>query len=282
MSTTPSESDGDRAASELYRRSVTRRSMLVGSGALAALGLAGCASATTAPGGNATAPATEVFFGYVFGRPEITAIAFDLDPPGADGARTVRAYVCDGLGIPTGLALWFTGPVDPAKTAGLDTVVTLPSASGKETIEIGNVADFEIRGTFVDADKARFRFVSNPATAGAGIYQVTVDQELNYRGTSTVGDTLEGRLADGKVTGTLTTAAGEKIDFVQEVIAFASAARQAQVGNSGAATAYKANSGVPGEYVAVLSPGGTAAFGRSGNVRKGTPGGDIIGLDKSD
>lgn len=134
----------------------------------------------------------------------------------------------------------------------------------------------------MDATGQRNRFISNPSTAGAGIYQVTVTPELKYSGTSTIGDKLEGQLADGKLTGTLTTFDGKQIPLLQEVVALATPARLVAVGNSGAATAFAANSAVPGEYVAVLAPGGTAAFGRSGNVRRGSPGGDIIGLDKSD
>lgn len=263
----------------LYQRTVSRRAMLLSTGgAVAALGLGGVAGCASAP----AKPATDVYFGYVFGRPEITAVAFDVDPPAADGARTLRAYVCDGLGIPTGLALWFTGSVNPKQVEGIGTVVPIKSAGGAETLEVGNFAAYEIRGTFIDATGARQRYYANPATAGAGIYQVTVTPELTYSGTSTVGDKLEGQLADGKLTGTLTTWDGTQIPLLQEVVALSTPIRQAAVGNSGAATQFAANSAVPGEYVAVLSPGGTAAFGRSGNVRKGSPGGDIIGLDKSD
>ncbi|MGD9526077.1 hypothetical protein [Pseudonocardia sp.] len=286
MPTRPHEQPGDPPRGSLYRRTVSRRAMLLSTGgAVAALGTAGCASGSDTAGTAATTPAkppTDVYFGYVFGRPEITAVAFDVDPPAADGARTLRAYVCDGLGIPVGLALWFTGTVDPAQTEGLNTVVPLPSASGEETLEIGNFTDYEIRGTFIDSTGGRFRYMSNPATAGAGIYQVTVTPDLTYSGTSTAGDELAGKLRDGVLTGTLTTWDGKQIPLLQEVLALATPARLAAFGNTGAAREWAANSAVPGEYVAVLSPGGTAAFGRSGNVRKGSPGGDIIGLDKAD
>ncbi|MGQ0575169.1 MAG: hypothetical protein ACT4RN_13325 [Pseudonocardia sp.] len=281
MSPSPSEPEGERRVASLYQRTVSRRAMLAGGGAaLAAVGLAGCAGGGAAQA--APEPATDVYFGYVFGRPEITVIAFDIDPAAADGGRTFRAYVCDGLGEPTGLALWFTGMVDPAKVAGIGTVVAVPSATGAQTLEIGNFIDSELRGTFVDADQNRHRFISNPATDGAGIYQVTASQDLTYTGTSTIGDKLEAKLSGSVVTGTITTFAGATIPFEQEVLAFLSPDRLAQFGNSGAAVAFAGNSGKPGEYVAVVSPGGTAAYGRSGNVRRGSPGGDIIGLDASD
>ena len=37
-----------------------------------------------------------------------------------------------------------------------------------------------------------------------------------------------------------------------------------------------------GEYVAVIAPGGSHWFGRSGDVRSGSPGVFIIGLDKKE
>ena len=37
---------------------------------------------------------------------------------------------------------------------------------------------------------------------------------------------------------------------------------------------------MPGEYVAVIAPGGSHWLGRSGNVRGGQSGLNIIGLDK--
>src|SRR5919202_450466 len=63
-----------------------------------------------------SASANSVYFGWVLGTKDITAIALDVEAPDARGRRVVRAYVCDGLGFPNGLAVWFLGKVDTRLT----------------------------------------------------------------------------------------------------------------------------------------------------------------------
>ena len=45
---------------------------------------------------------------------------------------------------------------------------------------------------------------------------------------------------------------------------------------------YVANNQWPGQYVAMIAPGGSHWFGRSGSLRTGAPGNAIIGLTKKD
>src|SRR3954467_13149642 len=57
------------------------------------------------------AQSQSVFFGFLVGTPRIAAVALDLGAPDANGQRVLRAYVCDGLGPPAGIAIWFRGSV---------------------------------------------------------------------------------------------------------------------------------------------------------------------------
>lgn len=213
----------------------------------------------------------------------MAAVAFDVSPPDADGARDLRAYVCDGLGPPDGMAVWFRGPVDEETVDKLEDTVSLTSPGGQETLQIGYLDDREVRGAFTNADGRTSRFIAYPAFAGGGIYEVTLDEDLVYSGTSTDGSTLEGQAdEDGNVTGTITTADGEQVDFFTQNMALASADLLTEQGLPTSYRQFSANGQVPGEYVAVVAPGGTHWFGRSGNVRGGSPGANIIGLDKSD
>lgn len=80
----------------------------------------------------------------------------------------------------------------------------------------------------------------------------------------------------------IATADGEEIGFFAQSMALASPELLSEQGLPTTYTRFEANAQQPGEYVAVVAPGGTHWFGRSGNVRGGSPGANIIGLDKSD
>lgn len=225
----------------------------------------------------------EVYFGWLLTETtDMAAVAFDISPPDADGARDVRAYVCDGLGPPDGMAVWFRGPVNEETVGQLEEMASLTSPGGQEMLQIGYLDDLEVRGAFTNADGRTSRFIAYPAFAGGGIYEVTLDEDLIYTGTSTDGSTLEGQSSEeGNVTGTITTADGEEIEFFTQNMALASPELLAEQGLPTTYRQFAANAQVPGEYVAVVAPGGSHWFGRSGNVRGGSPGANIIGLDKS-
>ena len=151
------------------------------------------------------------YFGWVLGAKEPTAVALDLDEPNAQGKVKVKAYVCDGLGPPQGKAVWFVGMVDKAAVNKRGGSVTLKSASGKEKLVIANVSEPAISGSFTDAEGAKSQFVANPAQDGAGIYSVTLNEKLEYSGTSTDGSKLTAKAdPQGATKGTIKTADGEE------------------------------------------------------------------------
>lgn len=223
----------------------------------------------------------EVYFGWLLGTRDIVAVAFDVAAPDKEGMREVRAYVCNGLGGEETLAVWFWGSASEA-TEQTGERQRLTSAGGQETLVIGSLNDQEVRGTFTNSFGQTTRYAAFPATGGAGIYEVTLNEDLAYSGTSSDGSTLEARSdEEGNVEGTVTTAGGEEIEFVSQTLALASPQDLAEQGVSEDYKRFEDVNLIPGEYVAVISPGANHWFGRSGNVRGGSPGANIIGLDKS-
>ena len=146
-------------------------------------------------------------------------------------------------------------------------------------------------GTVIEATGDTSQFVASAATDGAGIYEVTLDQNLRYTGTSTDGATLEA-VADpttGRTVGTIKPAQGKPIDFTVRSLGFASPAELTVHGLPTVYTQYKAANQVPGQYVAVIAPGGSHWFGRIGSLKlsSGVIDGivviaEIIGLDKKE
>ncbi len=221
------------------------------------------------------------YFGWVLGTKEPTAVALDLDEPDEQGKVKVKAYVCDGLGAPDGKAVWFVGMVDPDEVNARGGSVTLKSASGKERLVIANLSQPAISGSFTTADGEKSQFVANPAQDGAGIYSVTLNENLEYSGTSTDGSKLTAKADEkGATKGTIKTADGEELDFSVQSLALATPAQLSQRAVSDSYKRYVKNNQVPGQYVAVIAPGGGWWLGRSGDVRGGRPGLNIIGLDK--
>src|SRR4051812_13212761 len=102
----------DQHTGSLFKRCVTRREMLLTTGgALAGILLVGCAGEEEQQ--EQAEAQNKVYFGWLLTETsDMAAVAFDVTPPDADGARDVRAYVCDGLGPPDGMAVWFRGPVN--------------------------------------------------------------------------------------------------------------------------------------------------------------------------
>jgi hypothetical protein len=224
----------------------------------------------------------DVYFGYLLATPRLAGVAFDLTAPDKNGTRTLRAYVCDGLGVPDGMAVWFKGLV-PAKPQAEDFPLEFTSVSGQETLTITVLSDGRVLGAFTEASGDRSPFAAYPAIDGAGIYQVTLDANLHYKGTSTDGAILDAQ-ADGQGTtiGTIKPANGNTTAFTVHSLALAPPAALASHGLSEDYYNYTAFNQVPGSYVAVIAPGGSHWFGRSGAVQAGSPGLMIISLDKKD
>ncbi len=256
-----------------------RTSMTVAA-CIAIASLAACGGSDDAKTAGKQAPT--VYFGWLLGAAEPTGVAIETDAPVERGPTKLRAYVCDGQGPPRGRAVWFSGRLDAAATAR-DASVSLTSAGGDETLEIDNASHRLVKGDVTDASGRSRQFVAYPARDGAGIYEVTLDERLRYSGVSTDGSKLTAQAErSGDVTGKITTVEGETIDFTIRTLSLAT---PADLRARGLSTAYRRDarrSLIPGEYVAVVAPGGTHWLGRSGNVRKGSPGAAIIGLDKKD
>lgn len=257
-----------------------RRTTMLVMTALVSLAAGGCGSDGDKERKASKEPTA--YFGWVLGTEEPTGIAIET-ASSDNGKKTIKAYVCDGLGPPQGKAVWFTGPVDPKTTNGVGKTVNLTSAGKRETLDLDHIDDRLVKGSFTGADGERKQYVAYPARDGAGIYEVTLDESLRYTGTSTDGSKLSAQ-ADrkGLVTGNLTTQEGDTIPFAIRTLALASPAELSARGISSAYRKDAGNSLVPGEYVAVIAPSGTHWLGRAGNVRGGAPASEIIGLDKKE
>ena len=101
---------------------------------------------------------------------------------------------------------------------------------------------------------------------GAGIYDVTVLDDRTHTDRSEEGGKLDLRYDDGMVIGTVTSPTGVKVDLLG-----ADLTKSYEYGVEGS---------LPGTYVAFAAPRGRFLIGRSGSVKAGSPGLNIIGLDK--
>ena len=121
----------NQPTASLFERCVTRRKMLLtGGGALAGILLAGCAGGEEQQQEQAEVQ-NKAYFGWLLTETSnIAAVAFDVAPPDAEGMRDVRAYVCDGLGPPDGMAVWFRGPMNEETVNQLEDMVSLTSPGG--------------------------------------------------------------------------------------------------------------------------------------------------------
>ncbi len=179
-------------------------------------------------------------------------LAMALDPPAADGSR--RVYLSDGEA--NGDIEWFPGAVTGGR-------LDLTSASGRARLT-GEVTDTEVRGTVTLADGSSHPF---SAGDGAGIYEVEVLGDGRYVGTSDTGGRFVLRKDGDAVNGTITTADGREVGLAAYDLT--------------RVFDYPVEGSVPDRYLAFASPGGRYLIGRSGNVRGGTAGNNIIGLDKA-
>lgn len=207
----------------------------------------------------------EILPGIFFGR-----VRFDTDlllidvnePAAAGGPRSVRAYVSDGEPEPEGDIEWFQGTFTGNS-------FQLTSASGGAVID-ATISDVGASGTIAYGSGPARPFFAGPAGEGAGIYDVTVDQTNRLRGTSEEGGVLD-LVRDGvDVDGAVTTPAGTvlpvRIHDVVRGLRYPGFEEIATVADT---------------YVAFISPRARWVVGRSGNVRGGSAGLNIIGLDKA-
>jgi hypothetical protein len=193
--------------------------------------------------------------GVYYGRAAMTIHQFAavVDPSGP----RMRVYFSDGLD--GGDIEWFTGPVNAGK-------FDLTSASKKARI-VGDVTPDSVKGTVTLASGKQLPVFAGPAGDGAGIYDVEVTNDGRYVGTGEDGAKLEARKDGDRVIGTITPKLGAPVNVFGYDLTHV--------------FHYAVEGSKPDKYVAFASPGGRYIIGRSGDVRGGTAGNNIIGLDKA-
>ena len=204
----------------------------------------------------ASEPATP---GVYYGRVALTTdkLAFDInDLPG--GQRQLRVYVSDAEPEPEGDIEWFTSPIS-------GNTFDLTSASRNARLD-GTISPDGITGMITLPGQPARRYFAGPAGEGAGIYDVTVQQDRGHTGTSEEGGRLELTYKDGMVNGRVTAPDGRSVDLLGADLTHAY-----RMGVEGS---------LPGTYIAFAAPRGRFLIGRNGDVRGGRPGLNIIGLDK--
>jgi hypothetical protein len=197
--------------------------------------------------------------GVYYGRVAMTTdkLAFDINQM-AGGQRQLRAYVSDAEPEPEGDIEWFSAPISG------DTF-DVTSASRNARLQ-GRIEADGITGMLTLPDGVARRYFAGPAGEGAGIYDVTVADDRTHTGTSEEGGRLELTYRDGMVMGKVTPPTGQPVDLLGADLTHAF-----RFGIEGS---------LPGTYVAFAAPRGRFLIGRSGDVRGGRPGLNIIGLDK--
>ena len=197
--------------------------------------------------------------GIYYGRVALATdkLAFDVNDL-ADGRKQIRAYVSDAEPEPEGDIEWFTSTVTGS-------AFTITSVSGNARVE-GSVAADGVSGTLTLPNQPARRYFAGPAGEGAGIYDVSVQQDRAHAGTSEEGGKLALTYTDGMVMGKVTAPDGKSVDLLGADLTHAY-----KMGVEGS---------LPGTYVAFAAPRGRFLIGRNGDVRAGRPGLNIIGLDK--
>jgi hypothetical protein len=198
--------------------------------------------------------------GIYYGRLSRTIhqLAVSVDPADAQGNRRMRTYLSDGL--PDGDIEWFVGNVPPSGT------INLTSASKNATLT-GQLTATDARGTVRLAKGDSHPWFAVPAGDGAGIYEIDVSADKHYTGTSEKGEKLDLRQDGHAITGNITTPDGRRVDVIAYDLTHV--------------FSYSRQGSQPDHYLAFASPAGRYFIGRSGDVRGGTSGTNIIGLDKA-
>lgn len=207
----------------------------------------------------------EVLSGVFFGRLrfQTDVLLVDVNEPTVAGdPRSVRAYVSDGEPEPEGDVEWFQG------TFSGDSF-SLTSASGDAQIQ-ATVSASGVSGSVTYGSGPALPLFAGPAGQGAGVYDVTVDGSNRLTGTSEEGGRIDFVRNDFTVDGTITTPAGTV--FATRIHDLVRGLRYPN---------FEQIATVPDTYVAFVSPRARYIVGRSGNVRGGSGGLNIIGLDKA-
>ena len=206
---------------------------------------------------------------------EPAMIGLHVAKPTQNGTREFMAFVCDGIGPPAGKVGWFEGSMS-GNTA------TATSIGDQQTLEF-SIGDEKANGGYTDAEGIWHGFEAPLAFAGAGIYEVSISrsgsQGLDYTGESTNGATFQARddNEDKVVQGVIVAGNKQSGLHVKSLAQFEESRLYGQ-GLPTTYTDYEYSSNVPGNYVALLSPGGYYWLGRSGDIREGRSGNQLIAL----
>ncbi|MGH9263788.1 MAG: hypothetical protein ACRD1D_03765 [Acidimicrobiales bacterium] len=242
-----------------------RYTLIVSRYGLAQLGRGGDGVKTGAPGPNIIAldlgASSITSPGLYYGKVAMGTdqFAMQVDEP-SGGSRRVRVYLSDGEPEPEGDIEWFTG------TVGGNNRFELTSASRNARMQ-GEIAADSVQGTVTLPDQPARPFFAVPAGDGAGIYEVTVTPDKKYTGTAEDGTRLELSQEGDVVQGTFFLQDGRRIGLLAYDLT--------------RVYAYGVEGSKPDTFLAFASPGGRYLIGRSGDVRGGTAGNNIIGLDKA-
>jgi hypothetical protein len=207
----------------------------------------------------------EVLPGVYFGRLRFQSDVLLIDinePTVAAGPRTVRAYVSDGEPEPDGEVEWFSGEFSGDS-------FSLTAASGNAQIT-GTVTTAGVSGTVTYAGGEPLALFAGPAGQGAGVYDVTVDASSRITGTSEEGGSLDFTRTGFVIDGAITTPAGTELEV--RIYDLVRALRYPDAELIGT---------VPDTYVAFVAPRARYIVGRSGDVRGGSAGTNIIQIDNN-
>jgi hypothetical protein len=242
---------------------------------LLVIGCAGGGSGGQEEEEKAAAAAHDVFVGRLTGV--VAMIGIDAGEPEEGGTREIRAYVCDGLGPPDGKVAWFRGSSEDGNTANLT------SSDGEHGLRLALVEDRAF-GTYTDAAGESHPFEAPVAFAGAAVYEMSITEggSRDFSGESTDGgrrfeardDDEDGRF-DGRIFDDIDEV---EVDFEVNTLGSADAEELIAAGLPRIYGQYQNNYNVPDSYFAIVSPGGQYWFGRSGDIRGGSVGNNLVGL----
>lgn len=195
--------------------------------------------------------------GFYFGRVAFSRIALGVKvyPPDENGVRRIRALATDSEPEPRGELQWFEG------TIGIDDKFRLASATGNARLR-GTVESDFVSGTMVLSGGQIRKLFAAPAGEGAGIYDLTIDENGRMRGTSEEGGTLDVRPDGLFIVGRVTTADGTRYPL--------------RIGDLTLNLRYPIAGNEPGRYVAIVASRGRLIFGRDGDVRAGAQGLSVL------
>jgi hypothetical protein len=226
------------------------------------------------------------FVGVLEGTAGVDIIGIHVGVPDAKNRRVVRAYLSDG--VPGGYADWCSGTM-------LGMKILMTSTSGHSTVAL-KLGPHAATGLVTFSNGARHPFIAPLGTGGAGIYDVEVGDDGVMHGVSLAGDVLTAIKSDVVVSNfgdgrpyelIITSPSGQTYEYLKHDLTTLSVAELLLVGMP----ATFATSGVrglqPDRYTAVwlardhvaISGRSEILWGRSGDVRAGSPGLKIIGLD---